>query len=332
MRIFVVLVVGMFVVAAGCSATPESPASSGPEAPRPNESPDPTWFQTGDLEGVFAPGDAARVSVVNPLGDIIVVSGTDETVSATAELRGMGRDEAEARSRTEGVQLRSSLKDDELALTVEGGDDLTFVALRVTVPQGRDLALDASAGNASVEGIEARVSIAGMAGDITVTGVRGPLRVHTETGNVTVRGVAESATVYTNSGKVELTEIAGPVIARTMTGAIRLATASNDIIANTRSGNIQLHVTRPLDGSIEARTDGGNIKVRLPATSSCRVTTMTRSGDIASELPLTDVTRNGPNIAGSLGAGKGTLLATTNSGNILLLPAEQFQSSVVSQN
>jgi len=71
---------------------------------------------------------------------------------------------------------------------------------------------------------------------------------------------------------------------------------------------------------IEARTDGGNIEVRLPATSSCRVTTMTRSGDITSELPLTDVTHNGPNIAGRLGGGKGTLLATTNSGDILLAP------------
>ena len=322
MRMFVVLVVGMFVVAAGCGATPQSPASSGPEAPPPNESLDPTWFQTGRLEGVFAPGDAARISLVNPFGDITVVSGADETVSATAQLHAMGKDEGEARSRTEGVQLRGSLKDDELALTVEGGDNLTFVALRVTVPPSRDLALDASAGKASVEGIEASVSIAGMAGDITVTGVRGPLRVHTETGNVTVRGVAEGATVYTNSGKVDLTEIAGPVIARTMTGAIHLATVSNEIIANTRSGDIDLQVTRPLDGTLEARTDGGNIEVRLPATSSCRVTTMTRSGDIASELPLTDVTRNGPNIAGRLGGGKGTLLATTNSGNILLLPVE----------
>ena len=322
MRILVVLVVGMFVVAAGCGATPESPASSGPEAPPPNESPDPTWLQTGGLEEVFAPGDAARISVVNPLGDIIVVPGADGAVSATAELRGMGRDEAEARSHTAGVQLRGSLKDDELTLTVEGGDDLAFVALRVTVPPSRELALDASAGKASVEGIQARISIAGMHGDITVSGVRGPLRVHTETGNVTVRGVTEGATVYTNSGKVELSEVEGPVVARTMTGGIRLATASNDIIANTRSGNIELRVTRPLDGSIEARTDDGNIEVRLPATSSCRVTTMTRSGDIASELPLEDVTRNGPNIAGRLGGGKGTLLATTNSGNILLAPVE----------
>ena len=322
MHMSVGLVVGMFAVAAGCGATPESPASSGPEAPPPNESPDPTWFQTGGLEGVFDPGDAARISVVNPLGDIIVVAGPDETVSAMARLHAMGEDEAEARSRTERVQLRGSLQDGELALTVEGGDDFTFVALRVTVPPSRDLALDASAGKASVEGIEATVSIAGMAGDITVTGVRGPLRVHTETGNVTVRGVAKGTTVYTNSGKVELSEVEGPVIARTMTGGICLATASNDIIANTRSGSIQLHVTRPLDGSIEARTDGGNIEVRLPATSSCRVTTMTRSGDITSELPLTDVTRNGPNIAGRLGGGKGTLLATTNSGDILLAPVE----------
>jgi DUF4097 and DUF4098 domain-containing protein YvlB len=322
MRMFVVLVVGMFVVAVGCGATPESPASAGAEAPPSNESGDHTWFEVGGLEGIFAPGDAARISVVNPFGDIIVVSGANETVSATARLRAMGEDEAEARSRTEGMQLRGSLKDDELALTVEGGNDLTFVALRVTMPPSRDLALDASAGKASVEGIEANVSIAGMAGDITVTGVRGPLRVHTETGNVTVRGVAEGTTVYTTSGKVELSEVEGPVVARTMTGGIRLATASNDITANTRSGDIDLQVNRPLDGTLEARTDGGNIEVRLPATSSCRVTTMTRSGDIASELPLEDVRRNGPNIAGRLGGGKGTLLATTNSGNVLLLPVE----------
>jgi len=102
---FVVLVVGMFVVAAGCGAIPESPASSGPEAPPPNESPDPTWFEMGGIQGVFAPGDAARISVVNPFGDITVVSGADETVSATARLHAMGEDEAEARSRTEGMQL-----------------------------------------------------------------------------------------------------------------------------------------------------------------------------------------------------------------------------------
>jgi len=330
MRVSTLVVVGTLALAAGCGRSPQVPQSPQSAAPAPAEHMTPpakefgdrTWFQTGGLQGILDPGDAARIRIENPLGDIAVVGGSQETVSATARLHAMGKDQAEAQTRTKDVQLSGSLQDGDLVLTVQGEEELTFVALSVTVPRGRDLVLDASAGKASVEGINAGVTIAGTVGDLAITDVTGPVDVHAETGNVAARDIDQGATAYTSSGSIEMSRVEGPVIARTMTGAIRLTTASNDIIANTQSGSIDLRVTQPFDGSLEARTDGGNIEVRVPSSSNCHVTTMTRSGEITSELPLQDVERNGVNIAGRLGEGKGTLLATTNSGRILLAPVE----------
>ncbi|MFI6104294.1 DUF4097 family beta strand repeat-containing protein [Streptomyces sp. NPDC051310] len=175
----------------------------------------------------------------------------------------------------------------------------------LAVPAGADVEVGVVGAGAVVSGIRGRVEVRGVSGDTTLVGLPGPVRAQTVSGSVEAQAVAGDLRFQSVSGDLTVIEGTG--------SSVRADTVTGDMVIDLE----------PADGSTDIRltTVSGEVAIRLPHPADARVEANTTSGAVSTAFEdlRVDGQWGAKSIKGTLGAGTGTLRATTVSGSIALL-------------
>ncbi len=143
-----------------------------------------------------------------------------------------------------------------------GGDD-----------EGRDIRLDAVAGDFVIERSNA---------DVRVESIAGLARVRTASGDVRLGSVAKNADIHSGGGDIRVKMVGGTLEARTGGGDLRVDQVKGNARLETQGGDIEL---RGAGGGVVALTRGGDISLRgLRAGAKAE----TAGGDILLETEAPD--------------------------------------------
>ncbi|MFG3494894.1 DUF4097 domain-containing protein [Streptomyces sp. NPDC047928] len=190
-------------------------------------------------------------------------------------------------------------------LAPKGRNRAAVVSL--AVPAGASVEVGVVAAGAVVSGIRGRTEVRGVTGDTTLVGLSGPVRAETVSGSVEAQSV---------TGDLRFTSVSGDLTVVDGSGAsVRADSVSGDMVVDLDpdgSGS-------PAD--VRLTSVSGEVAVRLPHRTDARVEANTTSGAVANAFDGLRVSGawGAKHITGTLGAGTGTLKATTVSGAIALL-------------
>ncbi len=181
----------------------------------------------------------------------------------------------------------------------------------LVVPAASSVEVGAIGAGAVVSGISGRTEVRGVSGDSTLVGLTGAVRGESLSGSLEAQGVTGDLRFHSVFGDLTVVDGAGASVrAESVSGAMVLdvdpSGKPTDIRLATVSGEIAIRLPHPADARVEANTASGSVS---NAFEDLRV-----GGQWGSKK-----------ITGTLGAGTGTLRATTVSGSIALLrrpPAE----------
>lgn len=237
----------------------------------------------------------------------------------------VGTDEGSARMEV------TQIEGPPLAVTQQGGtltvayDDLPWkgflkwldrkgwrrsAVVSLAVPADTRVEVGVVGAAAVVSGLDGRAELKGVTGDTTLVGLTGPVRADTVSGNVEAQALSGDLRFNSVSGDLTVVEAGSSVKADSVSGSMIVdidpAGRPTAISLTSVSGEIAIRLPHPADADVEANTASGTVS---NAFEDLRV-----SGQWGAKR-----------ITGRLGAGSGSLKATTVSGSIALLrrpPAE----------
>lgn len=269
----------------------------------------PQWSVTEPMKLTFDdPLTAVRVRVVNGAVNVI---GTEDAGG------GAGTPARLEISDVQGPPLLVTHEGSTLTVTYE---DMTWKGLRswlkpgarrrsaivtVAVPAGTDVQVGVVGATAMISGIRGRTEVQGVTGDTTLARISGPVRAETVSGGVEAQAVTGDLRFQSVSGDLTVIDGSG--------SSVRADSVSGDMVVDVDPSGV------PTD--IRLTTVSGEVAIRLPRRTDTRVEANTTSGAVSNAF---DALRVGgvwgaKQITGTLGAGTGTLKATTVSGAIALL-------------
>ncbi|WP_157880663.1 DUF4097 family beta strand repeat-containing protein [Streptomyces sp. Root1310] len=242
----------------------------------------------------------------------------------------VGTDEGPARleiSRIEGPPLMVSHHDGNLTVAYEDLPWKGFLkwldrkgwrrsaVVSLAVPAGTRVEVGVVSAGAVVSGIDGRAEVKGVNGDTTLVGLAGPVRTDTV------------------SGSVDAQALTGDLHFNSVSGDLTVVEAGSSVKADSVSGSMIVDLdptSRPT--TIDLTSVSGEIAIRLPHPADARVEANTASGSVSNAFEDLRVSGHwgAKRITGRLGAGNGSLKATTVSGSIALLrrpPAEDAADS-----
>lgn len=201
------------------------------------------------------PAGITRIELDSP-GDLDVVAAAGDQATADWETHWNYRRPTIDRT-IDGHTMRLRL-DCSYSVGVE-----CFADLRLAVPKG--VALDVNA----------------RAGDISVQGVRGPVSVDSDSGDIRMESITGNVNVANNSGSVRLENVAGDVSAETKSGDVRgEGLRARTARLETKSGDVRAEFAA-VPSMVTARSLSGDAKVLVPEGSGpYRVQTQVTSGDV----------------------------------------------------
>ncbi|HET6357901.1 DUF4097 family beta strand repeat-containing protein [Streptomyces sp.] len=175
----------------------------------------------------------------------------------------------------------------------------------LAVPTGSAVEVGVVGAAAFVSGIQGTTAVRGVSGDTTLVGLSGAVRADTVSGNLEAQSVTGELRYNSVSGDLTVIEGAGT--------SVRAESVSGDMVIDLDPGG------RPTD--IRLTTVSGEVAIRLPHPADARVEANTASGAVSNAFEDLRVSGQwgAKKITGRLGAGTGTLKATTVSGSIALL-------------
>ncbi|MFI7291198.1 DUF4097 family beta strand repeat-containing protein [Streptomyces anulatus] len=238
----------------------------------------------------------------------------------------VGTDEPDARleiSAIEGPPLIVTQEDGRLTVAYEDLPWQDFLrwfdpknrrrsaVVTLVVPTASSVEVGVIGAGAVVSGISGRTEVRGITGDSTLVGLTGTVRGESVSGSLEAQSVTGDLRFHSVSGDLTVVDGAGASVrAESVSGAMVL-----DVDPSGKPTDIRL------------TTVTGEIAIRLPHPADARVEANTASGAVSNAFE--DLRVGGQwgakKITGTLGAGTGTLRATTVSGSIALLrrpPAE----------
>jgi DUF4097 and DUF4098 domain-containing protein YvlB len=205
-----------------------------------------------------------------------------------------------------------------------GGGSAGESELRVTVPAGVTLDVEAVSADVDVKGVAGRelsidcvsgeVIVDTGAADVEIDTVSGDQRVHARSGDVSLESV---------SGDVELEgEVSGRISLEAVSGSLSLDSkaAAKQVNAAVVSGDVTLRTGLQPGGRIGAESLSGDLEVVLPAGTSAQVTASSFTGTIRSDQGKVDTEEHGPgsSLDTKLGSGDGRIELETFSGDLTL--------------
>ncbi|MBT2439103.1 DUF4097 family beta strand repeat protein [Streptomyces sp. ISL-36] len=178
----------------------------------------------------------------------------------------------------------------------------------VAVPAGTDVEVGVVGAGAVISGIKGRTDVRGVTGDTTLVGLSGPVRAESVSGSLEAQSVTGALRVNSVTGDLTVIEGAG--------ASVKADTVSGDMVVDLDLGDL---AGPPAD--IRLTSVSGEVAIRLPHPADARVEATTTSGSVSNAFDDLRVAGQwgAKSITGTLGAGRGTLKATTVSGSIALL-------------
>ncbi|WP_406273344.1 DUF4097 family beta strand repeat-containing protein [Streptomyces sp. NBC_00191] len=175
----------------------------------------------------------------------------------------------------------------------------------LAVPTGSAVEVGVVGAAAFVSAIQGTTAVRGVSGDTTLVGLSGAVRADTVSGNLEAQSVTGDLRYNSVSGDLTVIEGAGT--------SVRAESVSGDMVIDLDPAG------RPTD--IRLTTVSGEVAIRLPHPADARVEANTASGAVSNAFDDLRVSGQwgAKKITGRLGAGTGTLKATTVSGSIALL-------------
>ncbi|MBD0747594.1 DUF4097 family beta strand repeat-containing protein [Streptomyces sp. CBMA152] len=171
---------------------------------------------------------------------------------------------------------------------------------------------------------ESTVEVGVVGAAAVVSGIRGRTDVRGVTGDTTLVGLSGSIRADTVSGNLEAQAVTGDLVFKSVSGDLTVIEgAATSVRADSVSGDMVLDLDAsgsPAD--IRLTSVSGEIGIRLEHPSAdARVEANTTSGAVSNAFEDLRVSGQwgAKSITGTLGAGNGTLRATTVSGSIALL-------------
>ncbi|MFE2306584.1 DUF4097 domain-containing protein [Streptomyces sp. NPDC059411] len=179
----------------------------------------------------------------------------------------------------------------------------------LTVPAATHVRLATVGATAFVSGIGGGTDIHGVSGDATLVGLSGRVKAHTVSGSVEAQSVTGELGFHTVSGGLTVVDGAG--------GNVRADSVSGDMLIDLALEDR----TGPGPVDISLTSVSGQVAIRLPHPADARVEANTATGGVSNAFEDLRVSGQlgAKRITGTLGAGTGTLRATTVSGSIALL-------------
>ncbi|MFD9356808.1 DUF4097 domain-containing protein [Streptomyces sp. NPDC060031] len=182
----------------------------------------------------------------------------------------------------------------------------------LTVPAAARVQLATVSATVFVSGISGDTDVNGVSGDATLVGLSGKVKTHTVSGGVEAQSVTGKLGFHSVSGGLTVVDGAG--------GSVRADSVSGDMLIDLTLDEAE---PRPVD--IVLNSVSGQVAIRLPHPADTRVEANTATGGVSNAFE--DLRVSGQlgtkRITGTLGAGTGTLRATTVSGSIALLRRPQ---------
>ncbi|MFJ3693990.1 DUF4097 family beta strand repeat-containing protein [Streptomyces sp. NPDC090052] len=175
----------------------------------------------------------------------------------------------------------------------------------VAVPASARVEVGVVGAGAVVSGIRGRTEVRGVSGDTTLVGLSGTVLAGTVSGNVEAQAVSGDLRFHSVSGDLTVIEGTG--------SSVRGESVSGDMV-------VDLDATGgPTD--IALTTVSGEVAIRLAQLTDAEVSANTTSGAVSNAFEDLRVSGQwgAKKITGTLGAGTGSLRATTVSGAIALL-------------
>ncbi|UQA93153.1 DUF4097 family beta strand repeat-containing protein [Streptomyces halobius] len=262
---------------------------------------------------IEAPVDALNVRLY---GGTVNVVGTSDGSPARLEI-----------SEVDGPPLTVSCRNGTLSI---GYEDLPWrgflkfldrrgwnrgAVVSVTVPAATRVEVGVVGAAAVVSGISGRTELRGVSGDSTLVGLTGPVQADTVTGRVEAQAVTGDLRFHSVSGDLTVIDGAGgSVRADSVSGDMVLdldpAAKGTDINLTTVSGEVAIRLPDPAEAGVDAKVDAN-----------------TTSGTVSNAFDELRVSGQwgAKRISGALGAGTGTLKATTVSGGLALLRRPAFE-------
>ncbi|MEE1757260.1 DUF4097 family beta strand repeat-containing protein [Streptomyces sp. SP18CS02] len=192
----------------------------------------------------------------------------------------------------------------------------------LAVPATATVEVGVIGAGAVISGIRGRTEVRGVTGDSTLVGLSGPVRAETVSGDVEAQSVTGDLRFTSVSGDLTVMEGAGRSVRAESVGGdmvVDLAAPRTGDPDGDEADGAGAGVPRPTD--IRLTTVSGEVAIRLPRWTDARVEANTAGGAVSSAFE--DLRVSGQwgtkKITGTLGAGTGTLRATTVSGSIALL-------------
>lgn len=233
----------------------------------------------GNLEVRGGPGGAGRVSVRAGMADAVEIVG------------------AEGRLVVDLTDHRAGCAD-----------------VKIAIPEGSSLEVDAGAANVSVIELRGAVEIATMSGSVTVRGGRRSVEIATISGSVYVEGPLPAVEIASVSGSLTARNVGPEVSVESVSGAIDISAGPplERLDAATVSGPIRFEgrLVRTARGGVESHS--GAVVLRIPADTTADVSLESFSGRIRNGIPTSVPTEE----FGS----KGLVEVSTFSGDITVDP------------
>ncbi|WP_330453664.1 MULTISPECIES: DUF4097 family beta strand repeat-containing protein [unclassified Streptomyces] len=181
----------------------------------------------------------------------------------------------------------------------------------LAVPAGATVEVGAVGAGAFVSGIRGRTEVRGVNGDTTLVNLSGPVGAETVSGGVEAQSVTGDLRFKSVSGDLTVVEGAG--------ASVKAESVSGGMVLDVDAAG------KPTD--IRLATVSGEIAIRLPHPADARVEANTASGSVSNGFEDLRVSGQwgAKKITGTLGAGTGTLKASTVSGSIALLRRPQAE-------
>ncbi|GIG85946.1 DUF4097 family beta strand repeat-containing protein [Plantactinospora endophytica] len=168
-----------------------------------------------------------------------------------------------------------------------------------------------------------RVDLRLHEGSVVASGLTEATEVDVTAGHVTLMGLAGRTRARLVSGPVEALGVAGDLTMETVSGELILADGTAERVrASTVSGAITCDLGSPGSSDIQLGATSGSVTVRVPGESDLDIHLHTTSGRITTDFPQLAAGSTpswSSDRRGTLGAGGGSLRATTMSGSIVLL-------------
>ncbi|MFI9581513.1 DUF4097 family beta strand repeat-containing protein [Streptomyces sp. NPDC052236] len=175
----------------------------------------------------------------------------------------------------------------------------------LTVPARASVEVGVVGAAAVVSGIQGPTSVRGVSGETTLVSVSGTVRADTVSGDLEAQSVTGDLRYNSVSGDLTVIDGAG--------SSVRADSVSGDMVVDIDQAG------KPTE--IRLNSVSGEIAIRLPHPADARVEANTASGAVSNAFEDLRVSGQwgAKKITGTLGAGTGTLKATTVSGSIALL-------------